>query len=257
MDKAMANAPASAPPRYEGTENLEAMLHAKNYNEFLHELVSAVLDGRGAVMDFGAGIGTFAERARARVGRLICLEPDASQAERLRASGFKVCTSLDEVPDESIDVVYTLNVLEHIPDDRSALVAIRNKLRPGGKLLVYVPAFAVLFSDMDRLVGHERRYSRGELREKLEAAGFGVEKARYADSIGFFATLAYRLVGRGSGRLDTRSVVVYDRLFFPLSRLLDMVGVSRWFGKNVYAVASVPPRPNPAAAPDNRGLDPK
>ncbi len=231
---------SSAPPRYEGTENLEAMLHAKNYNEFLHQLVANVAAGKGTALDFGAGIGTFAEGLRGRVGRLLCLEPDPAQAARLLSAGFEVCGSLDAVPDGSIDVVYTLNVLEHIADDRAVLVAVRKKLKAGGRLLVYVPAFALLFSDMDRLVGHERRYSLRELKEKLETAGFRIELARHADAIGFFAALVYKLLGRGGGHLDTRSVVFYDRFFFPLSRWLDRWGASRWFGKNVYAVALSP-----------------
>jgi SAM-dependent methyltransferase len=241
----LATGQLSAAPRYEGTENLEAMLHAKNYNEFLHALVASVIAGKPTAMDFGAGIGTFAGRATAHVQRVICLEPDDTQSARLKSAGFEVCTSLDAVPDHSIDTIYTLNVLEHIADDRAVLVAIHKKLRPGGKLLVYVPAFAVLFSDMDRLVGHERRYSLFELKEKLVTAGFLIESARYADSIGFFASLAYKLAGRGGGRLDTRSVVVYDRYLFPLSRRLDTWGVSKWFGKNVYAVAASP-RPHDA-----------
>lgn len=229
---------SSAPPRYEGTENLEAMLHARNYNEFLHQLVASVAAGKGTALDFGAGIGTFAEGLRGRVGRLQCLEPDPAQAARLRSAGFEVCDSLDAVPDRSIDVAYTLNVLEHIADDRAVLMELRKKLKAGGRLLVYVPAFALLFSDMDRLVGHERRYSLSELTEKLETAGFRVELACHADVIGFFASLVYKLLGRGGGRLDKRSVVFYDRFLFPLSRWLDRWGASRWFGKNVYALAS-------------------
>ena len=69
---------------------------------------------------------------------------------------------------EVIDFVYTFNVLEHIEDDAAALTHVGRALRHRGKLLGYVPAFEVLYTSMDRWVGHLRRCWRARLRSKVE-----------------------------------------------------------------------------------------
>jgi SAM-dependent methyltransferase len=145
-------------------------------------------------------------------------------------------TDLDAVPDGSVEYIYSLNVLEHIADDAAALQLLARKLAPGGRLFVYVPAFQLLYSAMDRKVGHHRRYRRTPLVAMIERAGLRVSRSRYADSLGFIATLAYRAVGSRSGDLDRRSIATFDRFVFPASRIVDRA-LDRVLGKNVYAVA--------------------
>jgi len=224
---------------YTGTDNLEVMAEARNYNAFL---VALVLKNRGPVkaseaIDFGAGIGTFAAMLRERGVDVVCFEPDPGQCERIRAAGMTAVADFNAVPDDSVPYIYSLNVLEHIEDDASALRLIAAKLAPAGRLLLYVPAFQMLFTSMDRKVGHYRRYRRQQLVELAERAGLRVVAARYADSLGFLATLAYKLVGPQSGDIDRRSVALFDRFVFPLSRLCDVV-FGRILGKNVYLVAT-------------------
>ena len=132
--------------------------------------------------------------------------------------------------------MYTLNVLEHIEDDERALAELRRVMRPGATLVVYVPALPWLFTTMDTRVGHFRRYRRAELVEKLLRAGFTVGSVRYVDSLGVLATLAYRLLGSREGTIDPRSVALYDRFVFPLSRLLDRL-FERTGGKNLLVIA--------------------
>lgn len=220
---------------YTGTDNLEAMASAINYNGFLLDLVRSAAKPGQMVMDFGAGIGTFAGALRNEGHDVLCVELDAIQAAEIRRAGLRVVRRMDEVGDASVDFVYSFNVLEHIDDDSESLSAIRRKMKAGGRILIYVPAFAVLFTDMDRLVGHVRRYSAIDLKEKLQRAGFRVADVRYADSLGFFATLLYKWTNRSSGRIDSRALAVYDRFVFPLSRALDRAGLSHFFGKNVVA----------------------
>jgi SAM-dependent methyltransferase len=224
---------------YTGTDNLEVMAEAVNYNAFLHAQVAARAQPGDRILDFGAGIGTFA-RELARHGHAVaCLEPDPAQAQRLAADGLPVVRDLAEVPAASLDYVYTLNVLEHIDDDAAALRGIAARLRPGGRLMVYVPAFQVLYSSMDRKVGHVRRYRRAGLAAVVRAAGLDEVVARYVDSLGFLAALAYRVVGNDDGSIDRRALRAYDRYVFPVSRALDRLA-GRWFGKNVLLTARKP-----------------
>jgi SAM-dependent methyltransferase len=223
---------------YSGTDNLEIMTEAKNYNGFLVDLVIKSLGKRSSAqaVDFGAGIGTFARMVHERGLDVLCIEADPKQCAVIREHGFRAETNLENLPDGSAEYIYTLNVLEHIEDHQSALQLIARKLAPGGRLLIYVPAFQMLFSSMDRKVGHHRRYRRHQLMELVRGAGLRVVTARYADSLGFLATLAYKAIGSDKGDIDRRSVIVFDRFIFPLSRLCDVV-FGHILGKNVYLVA--------------------
>jgi SAM-dependent methyltransferase len=222
---------------YEGAENLEVMASAVNYNQFLTQLILSRAKPGDRMLDFGAGIGTFANRVREAGYSVTCVEPDIAQADRVARSGIPVVGQLDQIVDHSVDYIYTLNVLEHIEDDVAALRELGQKLSPGGRILIYVPAFKILFSSMDRRVGHHRRYTLPGLRTAVEAAGLSVEQGRYADCLGFFATLVYKFFGDDSGQIDERALVAYDRIAFPLSRLADIV-FGRFFGKNVFLVAT-------------------
>ena len=95
--------------------------------------------------------------------RVHCIEPDKRHASSLANAGLPVATTLEEIKDCSCDYIYSLNVLEHIEDDVMALRQWYQKLKPGGRILVYVPAFQLLYSSMDRKVGHFRRYTRRAL----------------------------------------------------------------------------------------------
>lgn len=223
------------PFNYTGTVNLEVMAEAVRYNAYLLALVRNVAGGCRRIIDFGAGIGTFASALATQGIKVACIEPDRDQLAVIRKTGMEAHASIDDLPDGGADLVYSFNVLEHIQDDESALKSIRSKLRAGGRVLIYVPAFLMLYSDMDRKVGHVRRYTKGELTRKMVAAGFHVERAEYADSIGFAAALVYRWLDRSEGKVNPRALALYDRFAFPLSRLLDRAGLCRLLGKNVVA----------------------
>jgi SAM-dependent methyltransferase len=224
---------------YTGIDNLEVMREAENYNRFLVDLVLSQAQPGDRIVDFGAGAGTFAAPVMAAGRDVVCVESDSTLGAHLSSKGLAVLGDLDQVSDASIDYLYSLNVLEHIADDAAMAARWWRALRPGGRLLVYVPAFEMLFSSMDRKVGHHRRYRLGGLRQILAAAGFRVVQGRYADSLGFVATMLFKLIDSGSGDVNRRMLRLYDRAAFPASRALDRV-VGRFIGKNVYVVAVKP-----------------
>jgi SAM-dependent methyltransferase len=233
LDQAQAGTP------YTGTGNLEVMKEAVNYNRYLLDLINKHAGDATRIIDFGAGSGTFAVPT-ARAGfDVTAVELDEDLRAHLARLGLRAVARAAELPAASFDYAYTLNVLEHITEDVAALRELRVALKPGARLLVYVPAFPVLYSSMDAKVGHVRRYKRDTLARSVAAAGFTIERVEYADSIGFFATLAFRLTDRGTGEIDPRMLKLYDRVVFPVSRALDRVS-RRWFGKNLVLVARNP-----------------
>lgn len=226
---------------YTGADNLEVMKEAVNYNRYLLELIRKHAGDARSVIDFGAGAGTFAAPTAQAGFDLTAVELDDGLRTHLGRLGLRAAASTAELPAGSFDYAYTLNVLEHINDDVAALRELRKILKPGARLLVYVPAFPVLYTSMDAKVGHVRRYKRDSLVASVSAAGFTIDRVEYADSIGFFATLAFRLTDRGSGDINLRLLKLYDRVVFPLSRALDLL-TRRWFGKNLVLVAQNPSR---------------
>jgi SAM-dependent methyltransferase len=224
---------------YTGTDNLLAMTLARNYNEFLVQAVLRHSGGAGVVVDFGAGAGTFARKLREHGLNVICIELDSALRDGLRSDGFECYADIEQLPEAGVDYIFSLNVFEHIEDDTAMFNTLCQRLRPGGRFYLYVPAFPILYTSMDRKVGHFRRYRAGKLRKQLEQSGFEVHSARYADSLGFFVTLLYKLFGSREGDLNSGSVKLYDRFIFPISRLLDMFA-GRVLGKNV-AVSAVRP----------------
>ena len=224
--------------QYRGHDILDLLKEARNYNRWLtNQVYSAKPPGAAKIADLGAGRGTFAEMLRARGLEIECVEPDQENQVILRQNGFSVQTTMDEHEPESIDYVYTLNVLEHVPDDEALIQAVFSRLRKGGRFFIFVPAFPVLWSRLDDYIEHQRRYRRSGMVAMLRRTGFILERARYADCLGFFAAL---LFGRNAKiEISPRSIWFYDRMMFPVSRFLDPL-LGRFFGKNLAVLCRKP-----------------
>lgn len=100
------------------------------------------------------------------------------------------------VEDSSSDVVFALDLIEHIDDDKGAIVEFHKKLKRDGFLVITVPAFGFLWSKHDEALSHKRRYTKIELRELLVSAGFSVKKLSYTNFFIFFPVLLHRILGR-------------------------------------------------------------
>jgi SAM-dependent methyltransferase len=185
-----------------------------------------------SVLDFGAGTGRLSAALLEHGFDVTCVEPDPELRARLAERGLPSVSDLNDLGDRSFDYAVSLNVLEHCPDDTRVAQGLHRHLAPDGRCLIYVPAFPLLWTANDALVGHQRRYRRSDLSRLFRDAGFRVDDLRYVDSLGFLATLAYRLIGRSDGQITAASVRLYDRLVLPPSLLLDRA-LHRLAGKNL------------------------
>jgi SAM-dependent methyltransferase len=187
------------------------------------------------ILEIGCGTGHNLEML-ARFGRVDGIEID--EAARAIASGrlgHKVMDSpLPELPgieDRAYDMVAILDVLEHVEQDREALASIARKLRPGGTLLITVPAFPWMWSAHDEVNHHKRRYTRGTLRKVIDDAGLKLEMMSWFNSLLFPLAAAARLVGRLTGKQDSDDKMPPA----PLNALFEAV-----FGLERYALGRVP-----------------
>ena len=223
-----------------GGENLEVMANAHNYNRYLRDLVRRYSEDAGNVVDFGAGIGTFSASLELPPENIHCVETEPSSRKEILGKGFNAYSAITELDAGSISYVFSLNVLEHIEDDAAALRDIYRTLKPGGRLFVYVPAFKILYTSMDTHVGHYRRYRIAGLVDRVNQAGFVVEKSAYTDALGYFATLVFKIFDKPEpAPLNAKLIEIYDRFLFPLSRLMS-IPLAKVLGKNVFVVARKP-----------------
>ena len=125
-------------------------------------------------------------------------------AERLgKPIGTSPLPELTGVEPGTYDLVAVLDVVEHVEDDVAALKAIASVLKPGGKILITVPAHQWMWSAHDVVNHHKRRYSKGTLTEALKKAGLGWKKLRWFNSLLFPAAVAARMAGRLTGKDDS------------------------------------------------------
>ncbi len=143
------------------------------------ELDRVALPDRAVLLDAGCGSGrTLDELEPYGEVHGIELDPEAAQLARNRGLGEVKIGRLEALPWDAatFDLITCLDVIEHTPDDRLTLRELRRVSKPGGWLLVTVPAYQALWSLHDEANHHYRRYGRADLRLAGLAAGWQVER---------------------------------------------------------------------------------
>jgi SAM-dependent methyltransferase len=218
---------------------LEALEGARNYNGWLASLARPYLGDDP--LEIGSGRGTYlALWLEPGIERFTATEIDAELVAHLRdrfSDDDRVTVAeldLLDAPRANHSAVVALNVLEHIADDVAGLRGASRLVRPGGAVILVVPAFSLAMSRFDRDIGHYRRYTAKTLRQAFSDAGLAVEDLRYVNAPGLLAwTVGMRLL-----RMAPRegSVLrVWDSVVVPPTRALER----RWrppFGQSLFAV---------------------
>ena len=132
------------------------------------------------------------------------LSEDAVEMARGRGLGEVVVGRLEELPfpDDSFDLITCLDVIEHTPQDGVALADLLRVCRPGGFMVVTVPAYPSLWSHHDEANHHYRRYSRRSLRAAVVGAGWGVCRISSFNSLLLAPAAVVRLAQRHRGTAD-------------------------------------------------------
>jgi 2-polyprenyl-3-methyl-5-hydroxy-6-metoxy-1,4-benzoquinol methylase len=227
-------------------EVLEGLATAVNHRQWFVELAEPYLGERA--IEVGSGLGDYA-RAWAASGRHITAteaEPDrlVDLKERLadvpnvdvRSLHLPLDAAYDGARDYSAVVSY--NVLEHIEDDVSALDAMRHLVRPGGAVVIIVPAFMFALGPADVATGHVRRYTKQTLTAAMTAAGLTIERMHYANALGlicyYLATCVLKMMPK-----EGPMVRIYDTFVLPVTKAAERI-VRPPFGQSVFAVARRP-----------------
>jgi SAM-dependent methyltransferase len=218
-----------------------ALSEARNYRNALLRDFGKHL--RGRVLEVGAGVGqiTQALRRNPAITRLVSIEPDPKFCARLRADfpgHALVQGTIDDLKsDEPWDAILSINVLEHIHEDERELAIYGRVLaREQGTLCLFVPARPEIYAPLDKDFGHFRRYTRPELRRKLERAGFQILRLRYYNFAGYFAWwLNFRVLQRRN--FGVKTVRFFDQIIFPLGHGFESHICPPPVGQSLLAVA--------------------
>ena len=153
------------------------------------------------ILDAGCGPGGTSARFKA-LGPVVGLDlaPEALNLARRHGLEGLVRGSITALPfaDESFDLVLSFDVIYHlwVGDDRLALRELARVLKPGGYLLIRVPAFEALRGPHDRVVLTRHRYTAGEVADLVRSAGLRVERLTYANGLLFAPAVLWQLAGR-------------------------------------------------------------
>lgn len=182
---------------------------------------------RPAITEIGVGDGRNLYALYPQDALLTGIEPDAATAETARGRGpVPVLVATAEklpqtIPDGSQDAICLFDVLEHTQNDLLAIEHLARKLKPGGRLILTVPAYMFLWGQQDEVSLHYRRYTKRSLAAKLRKSGFTIERATYFNTLLFPPIAAFRLLARliphrksGSGSDFEYTAGTLDRLMF-------------------------------------------
>jgi SAM-dependent methyltransferase len=161
------------------------------------------------ILDAGCGSGrNMVELARHGTVTGVELSETSVTLARERHAGEVIAGSVLEMPfpEDSFDFAVSLDVIEHLEDDLTALKELRRTIAPGGSLLVTVPAYQWLWSGHDEINHHHRRYTRRSLQRVAEAAGWRQARTTYFNSLLLPAAIVLRVLDRLSTKTTESSL---------------------------------------------------
>lgn len=225
-----------------GTDTLLKMRVMKNNNAWTSRVIEPYLGND--VLEIGSGLGTFSNYlvSHGREVTLLDRNPEYIRYLHERFGGNPRVSIVESdalavdntFKDSPFDTAVAINVLEHVSDDRACVEKLRDLLVPQGRLVLIVPAHMKLYSDMDKELGHYRRYERDSLVALLTSAGFTIEKTRYMNflsSLGWYVTFKIRK----AKRMPLSTLRIGDTLI-PATAWLER-RVSMPFGLSLLVVA--------------------
>ncbi|HEX7409744.1 MAG TPA: methyltransferase domain-containing protein [Candidatus Binatia bacterium] len=174
------------------------------------------------ILDAGCGPGNMLDRLSSR-GAVTGSDLALPALSFCLSRGYKrlMLSKLDALAlkSASFDLVTAIDVIEHIPDDVAGLREIHRVLRPGGTVVITVPAFQVLWGDHDDIYGHYRRYRVSQVAALMLANGFEVVKLSYFQPLYFLPLLLFR---------RWKKLTERNRSGRPIEQRDDFVAIPPW-----------------------------
>lgn len=223
--------------KYQGLPTLEVLEGADRYNRWIAEAIKPYLIP--PILEIGSGTGNITQYLL-DVKPLFATDVDKGLVAELKKRfkneknvSVEYLDITQRLPGKFISkfkTVFAINVLEHIEDDTDGLRNIFDVLSPGGRLILLLPAKKLAYTNLDKVLGHYRRYEKEELIKKLEDAGFIVETINFFNIVGLVSWVVRDKFERKNFHLKPYQIAMFDMLVPALKiieRLVRMpVGIS-------------------------------
>lgn len=229
-----------------GYETLLSVAKADKLNQWMYEKIRPYTEGN--ILELGSGLGNISKFFIHEGATITLSDIDEDYLIHLKKefsdqSNVKGLLSIDLQKEnfnsiyfdlkESFDTVFLLNVMEHLENDKVALQNLNFLLKSNGMLIILVPAYSFLYSELDKQLGHYRRYTKKSLIQKITEQHFTVEKSFYFNLMGIPAWLYGKIIKLKV--LPSGEMKFYNNLV-PFAKLLDKICFNK-AGLSVIAIA--------------------
>jgi SAM-dependent methyltransferase len=217
-----------------GMSTLEVMAEAYQLNKWMYNTIKPYCTGN--ILEIGSGIGNLSDFFIKDKYSITLSDIRKNYCELLREkfSENNCCKGVIELDisdplisakdypyNGKFDTVFSLNVVEHIKDDSGAVKNCFSLLKPGGTLIILVPAGKKLYNSFDRELEHYKRYSRKELINLVESNNFCVKKIQYFNFVGMFGWFIFGNILKR--KLIPKNQTKIFNFLTPIFKLFDAI----------------------------------
>ena len=210
---------------------------AKVWIKYIHFLNKKYY--RNDFLEIGAGIGSFTDGYKKKIKNIYLTEVSDENINILKKKyqndkNINVFgANLDEI-NSTFNTIAHFNVLEHVEDDVGEIKKCLEKINKNGFLIILVPAHNKLYSNLDKAVGHYKRYEKNFF-NNLKIENAELIKISYVDCVGYFLYLFNKLIFNKETYPSKFKIFIWDKIFTPLTIIIDFVTRYR-FGKNLLCI---------------------
>jgi len=216
---------------------LDIFDNAKVWIKYVHFLNKKYY--RNDFLEVGAGIGSFTDNYEKNIKNIFLTEIDENNLNILKSkykNNLNIKIIEKEVADieEKFNTIAHFNVLEHIKEDKEEIYNCLNKINQNGYLVILVPAHNKLYSNLDKDVGHHRRYEKSFF-EKLDLKGNLIVELKYIDCLGYLLYYLNKIFFKDETYPSNFKIFVWDKIFTPITMIIDFLTFYK-LGKNILCV---------------------
>jgi SAM-dependent methyltransferase len=213
-------------------KTLNVISEADRFNEWIYDTIKPYCKGK--VLEIGSGIGNISRFFLRNDFQITLSDFSQSFCEKLldefrdygNLGGIENLDLIDSEFDlkykanlNSFDTVFAINVIEHIIDDNLAIGNCFKLLKKGGKLIVMVPSYPILYNDLDKRLGHSRRYTSKTLNDIFVNHSFCIIHRQYFNFIGLIGWFVSGRIQKNKN-IPQNQIRFYNR-FVPVFKLVD------------------------------------
>ena len=224
----MENYPETATERFD-----KANLHIKYCLSTIRKFIN------GDVLEIGAGCGSFTRNYfKTEVKSITLTETDQKNILSLKKNfqnlkNIKVLDSTINKVEGKFDSILYFHVLEHIKEDLMEIKEATKKLNAGGHLIIMAPAHQKIYGNLDKAVGHFRRYEKDFFEKKFD--NLELLSLKFLDAIGYVLYFLNKIIFSKETFPSNLKIFLWDKIFTPITILVDFI-TNYKFGKCIVAI---------------------